>query len=217
LELIVVEFSEKTDWDDYYDHVPWTAHVTRRITTSVLIDLIHRHQPARQPVIVEPGGANSCFYQSFTSKFSPSKYYLFDLNAKGLKKFSDQNQDGRAHCVLGDILNDVGALKGEADLVFSVGLIEHFDKADTRRAVARHFEIAKPGALVLVTFPTPVFVYRVIRGALEVTKTWKFPDERPLRFDEVRDAIAPHGEILEELTNRAIGLAQGIIIARKHR
>ena len=206
-----------TDWDEYYKKVPLTARLTRMITRRLLVGVIVRHQLPQFSHIVEPGGANSCFFAALDAAFSPRKYVIIDNNARGLELFRKSHASNHvAECVLGDILNLNAGDEGAADLVFSVGLIEHFDIEGTRRAVEAHFNLARPGGLVLIAFPTPVPIYRATRGVLEWIDLWKFPDERPLAFDEVHAAIAPFGDVLEVRTNRAIALAQGIVVARKH-
>jgi hypothetical protein len=211
-----VNIAAKTDWDRYYDDVPWTARVTRAITANLLIEILKRQNFGRRSIIVEAGGANSCFFEPFCRAFDPMKYIVIDSNTKGLEKFRWSNRGNTvAESLQGDVLNGADNLRGRADLVFSAGLIEHFDPDGTKRAVETHFDIARPGALVLLTFPTPVMVYQVIRSCLEVVGRWNFPDERPLLYDEVRNAVSPFGKIVAERINRAIGLAQGIIVARK--
>jgi hypothetical protein len=204
-----------TDWNAYYEGVPATAKLTRTITGRRLVSLLTRYS-ARPTSIIEVGGANSCFFATLNRVFCPSRYTVIDTNEKGLQKFLDQHGTSpKARCVLGDILTLDTNQHGGGDLVFSAGLIEHFDPEDTKRAVSAHFELARAGGFVLVTFPTPVLIYRVARKILEWAGLWKFPDERPLEFGEVRDAITSRGDILHEEINRAIVLAQGIILARK--
>jgi predicted SAM-dependent methyltransferase len=43
----------------------------------------------------------------------------------------------------------------EADICFSVGLIEHFTEEDLPRVVSAHFDVVRPGGLVVISFPTP--------------------------------------------------------------
>ena len=79
------------------------------------------------------------------------------------------------------------------DIVFSVGLIEHFDPAGTARVVAAHFDYLRPGGTAIITFPTPTWLYRVVRGLAEMTNNWIFHDERPLRLPEFERAVAGLG------------------------
>jgi hypothetical protein len=76
-------------------------------------------------------------------------------------------------------------LPERADVVLSVGLIEHFDQAENAKVVAAHFDNAKPGGWVLISFPNPTWLYRASRASLEFAGLWRFPDERPLRREDV--------------------------------
>ena len=63
-------------------------------------------------------------------------------------------------------------------------------------------------------FPTPTWLYRGTRYIAEQLGMWHFPDERPLRFDEVEDQVRKHGTVVESRINWPIVLTQGIVIAR---
>jgi len=52
-------------------------------------------------------------------------------------------------------------------------------------AVQAHLDAAKLGGYILITFPTPTLLYRIIRKAAEILGVWKFHDERPLKAAEV--------------------------------
>ena len=68
---------------------------------------------------------------------------------------------------------------------------------------------------MIITFPTPTWLYRIVRKFAEWIGVWVFHDERPLSFDEVRESLILHGEILYECTNWPIILTQGVIVTRK--
>ena len=102
-----------------------------------------------------------------------------------------------------------GAAVGEA------GLIEHFDRDGTRTLVRRHFEAARRGAIVLMTFPTPTFTYRVSRKISEALRQWHFPDERPLAIAEVIEGFSGIGELLYCAIGRWTPFTQAVIVARK--
>lgn len=113
-----------------------------------------------------------------------------------------------------DLLQPVG-LPDAGDITYSVGLVEHFDVVGTDEVIARHFEITRSGGLVLITFPTPTWLYRSVRRVIEWLGLWGFPDERPLGFDEVRAAMVKHGDVVFETINWPLMLTQGVIVARK--
>ena len=203
-----------TDWDRYYTSVPATAKLTRKYTTSVLLAAIRRFVTPGRPAIVEIGGANSCFLDAILGAVDPVSYDVVDTNRYGLDllaKKTGGNPAVRLH------QESVLALpsRADADLVFSVGLVEHFAPAETRKAVLAHFDAVRPNGVVLITFPTPTLLYRVTRGLIEAIGMWAFPDERPLKPEEVRAAIRERGEILFEKTLWPLMLTQYLIVARR--
>jgi cyclopropane fatty-acyl-phospholipid synthase-like methyltransferase len=107
------------------------------------------------------------------------------------------------------------SLDGEADVVFSVGLVEHFDVAGTRAAVLAHFDALRPGGTLILTFPTPTPLYRATRRLIEMLGMWKFHDERPLGAEEVAEAIGERGEVVDRKTLWPLILTQYLIVARK--
>ncbi len=88
------------------------------------------------------------------------------------------------------------AMEEKSDIVFSVGLIEHFDAPRTRQAALSHFDVLRPGGTAIITFPTPTLLYRITRGLAEMFGMWQFPDERPLKKAEVLASVSERGEVL---------------------
>lgn len=206
-----------TDWDQYYKAVPAIAQLTRRYTRSTLISVMRQYEANQKRVetIVEFGGANSCFLGAILKEFRPSVYHVVDRNQFGLSLL-DQRVRGRADVVLHqcDILQ-LPELGVKADVVFSVGLIEHFDAAHTSRAIQAHFEPLRAGGYAVISYPTPTWIYLAARVSLEACGLWKFPDERPLRRDEVISALRGRGEIVFEKTLWPLILTQHLVVVRK--
>lgn len=204
-----------TDWDTYYKSVPVTAKLTRKYTTAVLLSLMKRFVKDVRPAfsIVELGGANSCFLDRIMADLRPSSYDVVDTNKFGLSLLEKRlvNQPVRLH---NESVLDIG-LSMEADLVFSVGLIEHFEPKATREAILTHFQLLRPGGYAIITFPTPTLLYRVTRFLLEAAGLWKFPDERPLRREEVLSAVREQGQVVYEKVLWPLVLTQGLVVARK--
>ena len=75
--------------------------------------------------------------------------------------------------------------------------------------------MSAPGGLVVITYPTPTWLYRIIRWAAERAGVWEFPDERPLSSAEVTTEVARHGRILDVRLNWPVVLTQGIVAARR--
>lgn len=209
-----------TDWDRYYRNVPATAKLTRRYTTAALIGAMRRY--ARAPegqslAIVEIGGANSCFLESLAREFAPRSYDVVDLNEYGLKLLTQRAALPTGPTALRLHRQSVLdlSLPATADVVFSVGLVEHFDPEETRAAVLAHFSALRVGGLAIITFPTPTFLYRATRKFSQALGQWKFPDERPLETGEVLAAIRERGDVLFEKLLWPLMLTQHMVVARK--
>ncbi len=184
----------QTDWNSYYARPYRTASLTRKHTSSVLVDLMRRNNGTRASIL-EFGGANSCFIDQILEEVKPARYDVIDSNQLGLDLLKSRYcRDNRVSVSLGDVLSG-STPERLYDIVFSVGLIEHFDPAGTARAVAAHFRYLRPGGTAIVTFPTPTWLYRTVRGLAEMTNNWIFHDERPLRLPEFERAVADLGEI----------------------
>ena len=208
---------ESTDWTRYYEKPFITAYVTRRITARLIAKTVLAAGgfPERHGSILELGGGNSSFCDTVGDRLNAQDYTIVDSNPRGTLLFWVKHSLEKAICA--DIFTLDPASLDPANLVFSVGLIEHFPPEKTEEAIRRHFEFAKPGGLVLVTFPVPTFSYRLIRRAAEALGLWRFPDERPLPLDETAELCGKYGTVLAKRLNRAILLTQGIVLARKPR
>jgi hypothetical protein len=205
----------KTDWDAYYRRPGSLTGVTRRITSRVLLRCLASYRgDSRRARVLEFGGANSCFFDEIRSRLQPVAYTIVDNNRAGLELFE------REHAGIDGVTlreADVRELPPSGadephDICFSVGLIEHFDPAGTRAAVAAHFRWVRPGGLVVLLFPTPTWLYRSIRRTAERCGIWAFPDERPLRIDEDREAVADFGRPIASGVNWWIGLTQAYLV-----
>lgn len=184
----------QTDWDSYYARPYKTASLTRKHTASVLVGLMRKNNGAGASIL-EFGGANSCFIDQILGEVRPARYDVVDNNQLGLDLLKSRYPgDDRVSVRQGDALA-ISEPERLYDIVYSVGLIEHFDPAGTARVVATHFRYLRPGGTAIITFPTPTWLYRAVRGLAEITSNWIFHDERPLRLPEFERAVAGLGEI----------------------
>src|SRR5688572_17935255 len=149
-----------TNWDEYYRDVPATAHLTRRYTGSKIVTLLRRFSDSPNPVVVEFGGANSCFLESIVRAVSPRAYHVIDNNQHGLDLLDRRRSKLKSQIYLHNGDCRVAQPEMQADMAFSVGLIEHFSPVDTRKAILTHFDAVRPGGMVLISFPTPTWLYR---------------------------------------------------------
>jgi putative flippase GtrA len=203
-----------TDWDRYYQQVPFTARLTRKYTAAVLIRAFKMFGARDAPTFVELGGANSCFLDKIVREVGPSTYHVVDTNESGLELLRRRSEvNGRLRLHQQDVTKL--HLDVQADLVFSVGLIEHFDRAGTRAAIESHFRLLKPGGCAVISFPTPTWCYRVARWFSEALGLWRFPDERPLKPDEIRASLSSDSEVLFEKTLWPLVFTQRLMVVRK--
>ncbi|MFH1033693.1 MAG: class I SAM-dependent methyltransferase [Pseudomonadota bacterium] len=207
---------DTTDWDHYYRRPNPAALITRRFTASRILGAIRRCAPPQPPgrmVVLELGGGGSCFYELILSRLRPARYHLADCNLSGLTMLGSGPQaDPRVFCHVCDVRRC--HLPVKADVVFSVGLIEHFDAPDTQRVIDTHFAHVAPGGVVIMTFPTPTWLYRLARGAAEALRLWSFPDERPLAMPEVLAALGGRGRLVEQGILWPIVYTQGMVVVQ---
>jgi len=208
-----------TDWNAYYAHVAPTAKLTRRYTTSRLLHAIRTHAAAASRdgrlAIVEIGGANSCFLDSILTGVGCRSYDVVDTNEYGLSLLAGKLKCSKVLRLHQQSVLDL-KMQVQADLVFSVGLIEHFDPEETRKAVQAHFDVLRPGGVAIISFPTPTLLYRITRKLIELLGMWKFHDERPLTLHEVTASVEQCGEVLRTTTLWPLLLTQELLVARKH-
>lgn len=207
--------AELTNWDQYYRAPVGFARITRWLSKNKILRLLRRHCVSAHPLaICELGGANSCFLQPLCQGLSVYRYHVIDSCRYGLELLHGKRPQALAQLSWeeGDVLQPQQSAALPFDVVFSVGLIEHFDTAGTRRAIAAHFAKVRPGGLVLITFPTPTLVYRSLRALAERLGQWKFPDERPLPQQEVRECCRAYGQVLHESLHYGAIFTQAYIL-----
>lgn len=202
----------QTNWDEYYSRPAKTAPAARKVTEKKLLRILQMYSgDTHAAKILELGGANSCFYAAISTELAPQQYWIMDNNRTGLQRFHTSFPSAKnVQLWEKDVLN-LEPAKERADIVFSTGLIEHFDVEGTRKCIQAHFQMVRKGGLVLITFPTPTWLYRATRKVIEWLGMWIFHDERPLPFEEVRDEAQKYGSIVHESITWPIFLTQGVI------
>ncbi len=202
-----------TDWDAYYSRPFPAAHLTRAYTIAAVCRHIARLDLPPGANIVELGGGGSCIYDAVSRRFRPSRYHVVDSNALGLQRLRERAADDALSLEQADLRHWSPAPDG--DLAISLGLIEHFDVAGTARIVAAHLDCLRPGGHAVIFFPTPTWLYRVVRGAAERFGQWAFHDERPLGLAEVRAALGERAEMVDTTMHWPPILTQRSVVARK--
>jgi len=206
-----------TDWDRYYDRPVATAKLTRRYSAHWLQNAIKKYSTRKSQIeVIEFGGGNSCFFLTLTKSLPVSRYEVVDLNEKSLQLFEQQAHKvpsirTATHRV--DLLRAVPTI-APADVVFSVGLVEHFDRQGTAAVMRNHFSCVKDGGIVIITAPTPTWLYRITRFAAERAGVWGFPDERPLVPNELSGGADGLGPLLHSSTLWPLVLTQRAMVWR---
>jgi hypothetical protein len=207
------EESLRTNWNAYYNRPFRSALITRKYTTRVLINYIKKHVGKKEFTITEIGGANSCFYEKIAEELKPHKYIIIDNNQLGLDKFRERLGDPQGVELYNQDIFAPDPTE-HTDVVFSVGLIEHFDLQGTKESILNHLQYLKrPGTLVL-SFPTPTLLYQITRKLAELTGLWLFPDERPLRLKEVEKTVSSFGRIVDKKILWPLFLTQYMIVVQ---
>lgn len=202
---------KKTNWDMYYKKPSKGVKITRNITQNILLSIFKKHSK-KFDIFCELGGANSCFYAGIRNAYQNTKYVVIDNNRIGLDLFIQNNTNEENNQVIEiDLLKD-NTPYINADIVFSIGLIEHFSEKETPKIIKEHFRAANKDSIVIISFPTPTFLYRIVRKAAELLGIWRFPDERPLQVHKVINEVSKYGEIIESFINWKIILTQGFVV-----
>ena len=203
---------KQTDWEQYYHSPLPTAFYSRAVIRRHLLGMIRATGLKKKFSIAELGGGGSCFYEKINKRFSVAEYTIFDSCLAGLQAFLRKHPNGKA--VRADLLTYQTEKK--YDLVFSVGLVEHFPIEKTALMVRKHFEMTKPGGYVIIFFPTPTLLYSITRKLAELVGVWQFPDERPVTPDEVLKTANLWGTFVKGHTIRANILSQYAALYRKN-
>ncbi len=207
--------TESTNWDLYYSRPNKFSRITRNFTINNILKIFISYTPSVKNII-ELGGANSCIYETVRNEFPEVEYCIIDNNEIGLNLFRTKYGSKRAvKLINADLTKDLNSLE-LADIVFSLGLIEHFSPINTAYIIKQHFKLVKNNGLVVITFPTPTWLYRVSRAVAEYLGLWIFHDERPLRMEEVIDEMKKHGEIQQSYVNWKIIFTQGVVVAKSN-
>jgi glycosyltransferase involved in cell wall biosynthesis len=208
------EAATATDWRRYYLKTPWPARLTRRYTTAVLVSALKRFAGEEVRTVVELGGGNSCFFNDVCRRLHPDVYHVVDTSDYGLELLrSRAAQDPRLRLHQRDVM--APGLDIEADATFSVGLVEHFDRAGTRQAIETHLRLLRPGGHALISAPTPTWLYRTARSVCEFLGMWRFPDERPLAAEEIRACVSGCGVVVFEKVLWPLVFTQRLMVIRK--
>lgn len=221
---------KETNWNEYYTErnnsnlssgflmyvLGKIMRVTSSITEKHILKMLDKHMGKNINLIIEAGGGDSCFYSVFRKHYKNSTYLALDSSEVGVATFNSKYASDKTTALCQNIL-DMPHDNYNADMVFSAGLIEHFDTINTAKMIESHFNLCKVNGYVLMTFPTPTFLYRIVRKTLEILKIWQFHDERPLKLTGVKDVSKEYGTMLESKLNWLNPATQYIVLFKKNK
>lgn len=205
-----------TDWDSYYRKPKSkVSSVTQKITLKYLINVLQKCNMERPWRVMECGGGNSCFATDFCERFKIEYYDIIDKCKLGVQKAENKNVIRKAVCIdLLEELTDKNYLE-KYDLVYSVGLVEHFSDEERERVIQNHFKLCNKGGYVLITAPTPTKKYLFIRKVMELLHVWQFWDETPLELSVIKNEVKQYGTIISLAINKKLPLTQLVVLIRK--
>jgi SAM-dependent methyltransferase len=141
-------------WDAYWQSTDLPVEVTRgaQTSTSAILDVMDRFLACDSPLsVLEVGGAPGGYLVHLWRQFGHDVSVL-DNSPRGVelarRNFELLGIPGRA--LLGDLFAPEDPQR-QFDVVYSLGLIEHFD--DTTAAVAAHLDYLKPGGTLIIGCP----------------------------------------------------------------
>ncbi|UCH47848.1 MAG: class I SAM-dependent methyltransferase [Betaproteobacteria bacterium] len=88
--------------------------------------------------------------------------------------------------IISDALRLPSSLMGQFDVAMSFGLAEHFEGDDRASIIKAHFDLCRPGGLVVLTVPNRYcFPYRMWKARREFFGKWHFGLEVPFSRSEL--------------------------------
>jgi len=111
-----------------------------------------------------------------------------DEDALSAAKKSYGLYDLNPNYITGSVVDPVpDSLKGQFDVVISVGLAEHFIGEERERCIQFHKDLLREDGIVYIGVPNRVcLMYWLVRWFRTVTKTWHIDLEVPFTNDELR-------------------------------
>jgi SAM-dependent methyltransferase len=202
-------------WDKCWSEYSLPAEVRKgwRLLYDVLTDAIDKHLPAGPEVhTLEIGGAPGGWLAYF-ARAHGHQVQLLDISEVGVRAAQENFRLlglPPIKTVLGDMFSDVPV--EPVDVVFSIGLIEHFDNLDT--AVAAHAKFVKPGGLLIIACPN-------FLGLIGWYKKWFAPKDYAVHKLEYMDIDAwesfERALNLEVLEKRYLGGFEPMFFRRPER
>ncbi len=176
-------------WEVYWEAKPGNKGKKTNLLIREILRVFDRELPDTSGLtILEVGGANGEYLLYLTCHFG-YKAYSLDYSRAGNEQTLETF--ARAGVPVEVFERDLFADNGDLpkfDIVFSLGLIEHFD--EPLKVVAKHLDLLKPGGILLLGVPNYSGIYKKVlhwlAPSIEQThnmqtmdlSTWKLFDEK---------------------------------------
>ena len=209
---------KSTDWTNYYSKKKsFFSTFTQRFTLDRIEESFNTMaQFTEIRNVMELGGGNSCFADILCQKRRLQSYDIIDNNELAVALFQEKELRCASHNgMLMDLTKDFKPSK-TYDLVYSIGLIEHFKPKEREQVIRAHFSLCRKGGGVLISFPTPTLKYRFWRKVLETIHLWQFYDEMPLLYEDVENILRECGKPVKVEINKKLFLTQMVVLFVKN-
>lgn len=203
---------KQTDWKKYYSKKPIKIIIKKRNNNICFILNVLKSNSFFGGNVLEYGGGNSMVAEAISNSFDVRKFTIVDSNKYGIELLKNRNIDNlNARC------ESIFEYKDEKiyDLIYSIGLIEHFQENNLIKCIKEHFRYVKDGGYVLITFPVKCFRYMFIRAVMEVFNLWRYTDEVPLNNKKIGDILKDYGDVIVNEVNSKLILPQAFILVKK--
>lgn len=208
----------RTDWTSYYaGKRSVVSTLTQKCTLEIIIKYLELSYKGDKIDILELGGGNSCFASQICKNKPIGSYDIIDNNELSIDLFKKQSLMADHHngYNIDLMLPWESQNNRKYDFVYSIGLIEHFDRESQRKVVLQHFNYCKEGGIVLISFPTPTKKYLFIRKLMELLGLWQFWDEVPLKVCDIDEVLEEQGYIKSIELNKKLPLSQMVVVVEK--
>ncbi len=204
-----------TDWTAYYRRKKSIfSTITQKITMRFLSKRFKEIGMDSHWSILECGGGNSCFAKYIVQNFHVKQYDIADNNSLAIEKARVMPEINNAKYLnLTENIEDKSLIQ-KYDLVYSIGLVEHFDTDEQMRVIKNHFNFVRPGGYVLISAPTPTIKYRFYRKCMEIMHVWRFWDETPITQIDFVKKMENYGEIIFAGVNKRLPLTQFVVVIK---
>jgi ubiquinone/menaquinone biosynthesis C-methylase UbiE len=188
-----------------FDKLLW---VLRRNTSKKYAEKISKLLDGKaSPRILEIGCGSAATFQYLREKIPNASLTGLDFSPMALELASKNNPATKF--IEGDA-RKLPLKSNQYDLVYSLGLIEHFSREDAKEIILEHARTTKKGGIVIIVVPAKYSALNLVR--IIAGKSWPWGFEDPFTKKELRRLMrsAGLGTIKVERIKTIVLFAMGI-------